>query len=567
MSLADERPTAGLIAETVAALEPTWLPVRADMRVADSYHAGTWAVWDMVRFPKRPAVHPPFAKAKIDQAVNTQISLNPKVSKDPSGSRNQAAVELANQAEVGLVEVLKGAFRKEPVPSPKTFFRYLVQYGVAVIGAEWDEQELGTPPRKVLETQGEYDKRAAGWEKDKPGWNPVRVRVPHPARVLCPPYEARPSCVIIQGRRYAGDLYDLTKRKKRYKGKVVTSYDIVGKPYELVDTVEWISAHYHALMVKGGDVLFVDTPFYGFQSYQLLYSGWGIETADMMGQEGPQSLANGLLHGVWEEINNYAQTLSALHNYMVESGYPRVTAKDAVQAAAQLANPEGIMEGEPGDFGFLQFPEVRQAVFQDLEAIERRLEQVTFTGAVSGEKISGVDTVGQQMMLQTAQQRKFAVPLDQVRNAFSELGSDILKMVDMRGVTLRVRGKELSPENIDGNYDVLVQFPQVDPLIQQAKQREGREEIKLGALSIRTHQESDLLIDNTTEERDRLLDQEIDSNPAVHQHLIDQRMRARGMREIADKLRAEREALAAQGQGQEVRPPVAQPMNGQRGMP
>src|SRR3990167_4928129 len=92
MSLADERPTAGLIAETVAALEPTWLPVRADMRVADSYHAGTWAVWDMVRFPKRPAVHPPFAKAKIDQAVNTQKSLNPKVSKDPSGSRNQAAI-------------------------------------------------------------------------------------------------------------------------------------------------------------------------------------------------------------------------------------------------------------------------------------------------------------------------------------------------------------------------------------------------------------------------------------------------------------------------------------------
>src|SRR3990167_1801243 len=77
-----ERPTAEGVDTLYTHLRTVWDSVRAEMSELDTFKAGTFAVW---KDPKRPAYHPPTARYLIDHAVDTQMSVDPKVKKFPAG--------------------------------------------------------------------------------------------------------------------------------------------------------------------------------------------------------------------------------------------------------------------------------------------------------------------------------------------------------------------------------------------------------------------------------------------------------------------------------------------------
>ncbi|MDP2662821.1 MAG: hypothetical protein Q8R28_19065, partial [Dehalococcoidia bacterium] len=242
----------------------------------------------------------------------------------------------------------------------------------------------------------------------------------------------------------------------------------------------------------------------------------------------------------------HAKLLSSLQNSVYRNAFARLVGPHSEEWAKALDTDDGVLEGNAKDVAFLQFPAIQEALFKAIEASERRLEQATFTGALSGEKISGVNTVGQQQLIEMAARDKFSAPLLEVERAFSVFATHANEMVDVRGVTLHVGGKTLSPENIDGEYDVHVRFPQTNLILQSDARQIGLSEVAAFVKSKRTYQESDMQLDNVTEEETRLLDEELDALPQVHQVIVETALRERDMGELADAMEAERKALEAQ---------------------
>ncbi|MDP2661821.1 MAG: hypothetical protein Q8R28_13920, partial [Dehalococcoidia bacterium] len=381
MALYGGKPEAGDIQAAATQLERDWSSVRADMRQVDSHVAGTFEVWDQKLFPKRIAFHPAFARAKLDQAVNSQVSLNPKVLKEAARSRGGRGQDMhkkrADANEEGVKAVLRDAFAREPVPPPKQFFHYLMRYGVALLGIDWreDEDAIRKPTQGTQETAQKYKDRLAKWEEKKDGWDPIHVLIPHPGRTLCPPYQAEPECVIIRGQRYAKELYDLTRDKGRYAAKVVNAYDPKDSPYTMVKTLEWFSAGYHGLILDGGELLFMEEPFYKFQPFTLSYSGWGVEVYDGTEQSrDPRYLAVGLLHGLFEELVTHAKLLSSLNNSVYRNAFARLVGPHSEEWSQALDTDDAVLEGDVKDVGFLQFPAIQEALFYAIVASERRLE-------------------------------------------------------------------------------------------------------------------------------------------------------------------------------------------------
>lgn len=557
-----ERPTSEGIDRLFSHLNPLWAAVRMKMAEDDTFHNGTFSVW-LDNAENRLAYHPPKSRYIIDNAVDRQISIEPGFKKFPAG-KGKGHEDKANAVEQALAGVWSDSSQKEVYIPVRQAYRHLIQYGYTVLGMTLDMTgKPKEPKRKEGESAEEWAKRQEIYEGEKTGWNYIRIMAPHPSRVLMNPLERQPSCAIITAQRYSADLYALVKSKGRYGNRqVARGYEVETNPYRLQDTLEVWTPDWHCLKLRGGELLFVEKNTLGFQPWVHAFAGWGGEETNfnINDQNLAASLAVSMIEGIKELLRTDAQKASAIHNAVLEHGFPRLGAARPEEVAAALAvGDTAILPGAKEEVWWMEHPELKEYVFRSMENDDQEIRRATLALDQSGERQTGVTTVGQQMILQENSNQKFYVPNKQIEWLTSITAGNICRAVEAVGEPISVRGVQLRPGDIEGSYDILADFKRVNVVLQLQQNQQDTILADHGYISAETLRER-MGMENETLERARLIDQEVDKLPEVHQEILAAAIEKQGFKDLAESMReslkVQREQALATAKKSQV-PPVA----------
>ena len=541
-----ERPTEEYIAATAAHLKEVWQATHAKWREIDGFVTGQFPVWVQPNGSEdkdRPAYRPARARSIVDQAVDTQLPYEPRMQRVPAND-SETQKEAANRVENYLKAAWDEASTLETAMPAKQISRFLVTYGYAV----WEGPYLRRRDQPVKDP----DEEAEDYERRYADWFPYRMRAIVPTKVLLPPHEKRPTYAIKLVKQYAKDLADLTyDRKKRLKRGDVDVYDYGKKPWAEVQTVEYFSSRWHALMTgsdkKGsGRLLFVERNTDGFVPFTHAYSGWGQEPSNLEAQD-PQYLCQGILDPVRDSLRRQAQAASAMHNALVNAAFPkRGTRKDPGEAAQALLGD--IVQGEEGDWWWDKFPDLPQHLYNTNELVTMDIEQGTFSLMQAGFRQAGVETVGQQAILMNKSNLKFRGITKQMEDMASVVAGNFLRLADSLESIPVLHGHKLSSDDIGGQYGVNVHFELVDPVLALQERELAMREFQALLIDREGYWEAARKEDSSKIQRG-LLEDAVYRMPAVHNEMVLRAMERLGFKELAESLRKQSLVLAQGGTG------------------
>lgn len=457
-------------------LTTVWMDTHRRWAEIDTYLQGTFELWPAG--VERPKYHPGTAFALIDQAVNHQMPTKLTVKRFPAGDTYKRK-RTADKVEVFLEALMAEVARKEPVHTVGQVKRHLLAYGYSILEGP------------ILDSR-EYQKMLDGPESK--GWNPLRLRAPHPQRVLMSPSERNPGEGIKRVRRSSEEVKALLVRKKASKeAKVYKDWEPTREGYQELDTTEYWSEDWHLFMVEDM-ILYAEENVWGYFPFIQGFSGWGMEPTDLA-QINPKYLAVSLLEHVMESLKVEAQRKTAQHNSVIEAGFQRKGYDKAqggnltdVQAAEALAR-DGLLSGKKEAWWYQDTPRLPDWMFQVGQEIDQDIENATFSKTVGGHRLPGVNTVGQQAILSTAAERKFDAPSFQIDEMFSVAGSNFLRLIDQLDVDITVRGVTVGPKDIKGDYSVDIAFQDENPMILAQLKADGLRELEAGVLDPETYLE------------------------------------------------------------------------------
>lgn len=553
----DERPDAGYIASIESQLQEQWAAAHAKFKDIDTYIQNTYDVWPQELQKARASWRPSRGPAILNHAVDNQLGYNPRAKVIPAGTGSKALAD-ADLGERFLHAVFFDASMREATLPFKAAGRYLEAYGYVVVeGPLLDfEEEPEEPQREKGENEEDFRVRRRIHRQTLRNWNPFRIKVPHPARVLLPPMEKQPSVAIKRSMRYAVELERLTAQKEDSKRPYAQAWVRAQGmlPLTQVEVVEYWATQWHAMMVSGGDLLFVERNLWGFVPYTHAYEGSGMEPTSYQNID-PSHYCVGIYEHTRDMLRADAQRMSAHHELLLQSAYaPLGTTKSPEEMAQQLAKGE-IVQGEKGDLWIMDTVQVNQWMFQHGEDILKDIEAGTFISALAGAKQPGVSTVGQQAILSTAAAKRFVAPQMQLEHLASIVGSRILRLVDQMGRKLTVRGQTLGPENVRGNYTVEVTFPMIDEVMQMQRRQQGMNEVAAGLKSSETYRANDLLLEDETGEVKRMAKDMVRRHPAVIAEMAKAVAEEMGVGDIIRRFEEEQAAQVQRPQGEQFAEP------------
>ena len=532
----DKRPTEQYIEATAKHLEDVWAKSVLKWKKTDGFIHGTFPVWDETKHPDRPAVRPATGRSRIDAAVDTQLPYEPQFHRDPI---NESATqkEAADRVENWLSAVWEQASLLEAVLPAKQAARHLVSYGYAILEGPYVRRSE-KPMREEDESDEDYEVRLSDWF-------PFRMRAPHPSRILLPPMEKRPSHGIKRVKHYAKDLHDLTySRLARNKKALVDVYDYGLEPWKLVDTIEYFSKKWHALMTSSqsierggaGRLLFVERNTDGFVPSAHGFSGWGQEPTDMT-EIDPSYAAQGILDPVLDTLLREAQRKSGLHNALIQMAFAKMgSTKNSTEAA--LALQGDIVEGEEGDYWWLKYPDMPNWMFTAGEEIAREIEEGTFSLMQSGFRQEGVNTVGQQAILMNKSNLKFQVITKQMEDMASVIAGNFLRQAYRMETIPIVRGNKISHEDIGNRYHIRATFELVDPVLALQEREMAMREFQAGLNSREGYWEAARVKDTSTRKR-QLLEDIVHQMPEVAAEEVFATMEKVGFADLVERLKAQ----------------------------
>ena len=466
-------PTQQYITTLVHHLETVWSETHRRWAEIDTYLHGTFRLWPAG--VNRPEYHPSKASAILDHAVNHEMPTKMSIKRFPVSDTYRKKRQ-ADKVETFLGYLMAEIARKEAMHTVGQVKRHLLAYGYAVLEGP------------LLDTR-EYQLMLDD-DKGKPR-NPIRLRAPHPQRILMSPSERSPGEAVKIVRRSSEDLTTLLERKRtRREATVYKNWNPSRDGYQEVNTQEYWSDDWHVLMVED-DILYVEPNTWGFLPFIQGFSGWGIEPTDWK-EINPKYLAESLLEHVLEGLKLEAQRKAAQHNAVIEAGFQRQGYDstlggnlDPTQAADTIAR-DGLLPGKKEAWWYQDTPRLPEWLFRVGEEIDQDIENGTFTKSVAGQRLPGVNTVGQQAILSTAAARKFDSPSLQVDEMFSVACGNVLRLIDAMGVPITCRGVTVGPDDIKADYSVDATFLKEDPVMRAQERREAREDVKLGLLDPET---------------------------------------------------------------------------------
>lgn len=549
-----QKPDGPYITKIRKHLEGVWSMTHANWRdKVDPWYWHNVKIWPAGVV--RPEYIPSTARRVIDNASDTQLAFEPKFIRPVIGSAsgNVEDEEAADRVEAGLSAVFFDSMLEETEIAFKQFGKYLGMYGYAVL--EGPVLDLNERPEKPVkdedgkETDEEFKWREIDYKNSKRQWNPIRIRCPHPARVLIDPTVGRNiKEAVVHDRKYVGHLRDMVeglreRNKSNPKRKTETIIDKFPAPednyFEAVEATEYWSTEWHGMML-GAELLFLEKNAYGFVPYNHAFAGFGQEKTDNQTAD-PFFKAQGLIDGVLPGLFVEAQSASAQHNALVERGFLQrwvSQASDPAEVKEQL-DGDGIAQVDKDETGFIEYPEYSRALLQIGDIASKDIESGTFPRDVSGQRQQGVTTVGQQAMLLVSGNKRFASLNIHINMAATTIGMNCLRLLDRLGITIEAGGKRLDPKDLNHDYSVTAEFQTFDAVLQLQRREIGMAEVGQGLKSPQTYRETDLQVPNESEEFKRLIKEKVRNSPEYISIIARKLAEEDGMIEAVENLRLE----------------------------
>lgn len=539
-------PTSESITQLRTWLHDLWSPTHTIWEEIDTFVQLTYSVWTKAEHSDRPFIRPPDAARVIDSASDNNLAFIPKVSRIPTGS-SQDDKEAADALEPAVEAVFKQTQLMEPTLTWKQAGRHLISYGYTVIeGPTWTNRDKPeTPKGKRGESEEDFKGRQAVFQNEKRAWMPLRIRAPHPARVLLNPNDKRPKEGVKVIKRLRTDIKDLLdgrltgKGMPNRRGGSVNHLLIVSdpslNPYDLLETTEYWSRDWHVMMV-GDDLLFKEPNIWRLMPWKHAFATFGQEVTDMR-EESPSNLAKGILGNVLETIRAHAQEVSSRHNAYVNAGFnDRVTTMDGAELRDQLARGDGIIEMMQGQIvDWMKLPDFPSWMMESEARLLDSIERGTASQALSGIRQQGVSTVGQQAILTTSASRRFDGPSIQLEQLATHVGEDILRLVDVMGEDLTIRGRTFGPKQIEHDYSLTVEFPQVDPVLQLQERQIAMQEFQMQLLD-KAGYWSRTKTENATEIQNGLVEDLVRAHPLVANLVASEVAKQLGFIELSEQM-------------------------------
>ena len=549
----EPKPTVDSIRPHRKYLYDLWSDARAKWADIDRYYNRTFALWP--ENMDRPDWYKPMrARSTVDHAVDHQLAHAPSVHRLPAGEGEEHK-RRADRVEPALRAILNEAAALETSLTWKQVGKHLLLYGYAVVETSVDGDCLArrrNKPRKLrAESTEDFDMRIRVWEHQRKTMMPFRTVAHHPARILLDPLRKDPRMGVRHDYRTAYDLYLLTKtradqKNKGRKGVEVHIYEYDDNPYKMVECDEYWSEEWHAMATSAGDMLFVERNSWGFIPYAHAFAGYGQEPTEQE-EFNPSFLAVGILDHARDTLKAQAQESAARHNAVIEAAFnPMVTTGDAADLQEQRARGDILEVANRGEVGWMEVQQLPRYVFESEAWIDRDLELGTYARSLAGVREQGVSTVGQQAILSTAASRKFSTASKQLEHLASRSGQHILRLIDTMKLSLLVSGYEISPTDIERDYQIQVSFELVDPVLQFQARELGLREVQAGVKSKETYWSADARLEDATGERQRLLVDAIREDPMIQRILAKEAAREEGLLDLLEK---EEELQAQQAEG------------------
>ena len=549
----EPKPTVHSIRTHPNYLYDLWSDARAKWADIDRYYNRTLALWP--ENMDRPDWYKPMrARSTVDHAVDHQLAHAPSVPRLPAGEGEEHK-RRADRVEPALRAILNEAAALETSLTWKQVGKHLLLYGYAVVETSVDGDCLArrrNKPRKLrAESTEDFDMRIRVWEHQRKTMMPFRTVAHHPARILLDPLRKDPRMGVRHDYRTAYDLYLLTKtradqKNKGRKGVEVHIYEYDDNPYKMVECDEYWSEEWHAMATSAGDMLFVERNSWGFIPYAHAFAGYGQEPTEQE-EFNPSFLAVGILDHARDTLKAQAQESAARHNAVIEAAFnPMVTTGDAADLQEQRARGDILEVANRGEVGWMEVQQLPRYVFESEAWIDRDLELGTYARSLAGVREQGVSTVGQQAILSTAASRKFSTASKQLEHLASRSGQHILRLIDTMKLSLLVSGYEISPTDIERDYQIQVSFELVDPVLQFQARELGLREVQAGVKSKETYWSADARLEDATGERQRLLVDAIREDPMIQRILAKEAAREEGLLDLLEK---EEELQAQQAEG------------------
>lgn len=496
----EDKPEARDIQAAKEHLLKIWQSAHAQWEKVDQFYHRTYPLWP-AHINTREEYRPSTPTNVVDHAVDTQLAFSPRIHRFPAG-RGETQEERADLIEPWAQAAMEEMALLEPMLTWKQLGKHETMYGYGhVEGPLLDNTERPSRPRRQRgEDQEDFEARETLYANEKKTWFPFRTRALHPARVLLDPMQKKSSIAIKMDKRYSYQVYELTMRKMGKRSNVGEWK--ISDPYDTVDMIEYWTRYWHGVMASG-QLLYVEKNTWGYVPYKHAFAGFGQEPTSME-EIDPKYLAIGILDPIMESIKNQAQSHTGRHNALMTATFnKRGTTQPAEEMAEQLANSD-IIEGQPGALWWLDTPNLPNWIFQEEQWVDRDIEQGSFARVLGGFKEPGVSTVGQQAILSTAASKKFAALTRQLEHIATNVGSDLLRLVDVLGERITVRGRTIGPSEIQHDYSIVVTFELIDPVLQLQQRELGMREVQMELKSDETYRNADAKLEDEMGERKRL---------------------------------------------------------------
>jgi len=543
------KPTKEFIERREGHLRRVWEDARTQWIKADKFYHQENQIWEN---NKRTALHTSRAPSIIDTAVDNFLSGDPRVHRPPAG-RGRKHQERADRIEPWMRQILLATSLLEPNPTWKQLAKNMALYGYAVL--EGPMLDMEDRPEKPVKNKGEdkedFEARMSLWQSESKTWMPFRIRAPHPARVLLDPLEKVPKEAIKVTQFYAGQLKDLTEKKKAKLGSSVELFDFADdNPYTKVDVSEYWSKEWHA-MVADGKLLFAEVNTWGFVPYAHAFAGWGQEETDADGPQ-PEKLARGLLDTLMDDLTAQSQSFSGRQHALLMATYQKYGTREDGAEVAQKLQGDIVELDDEGSLWVVTVPQLPSWLFEQNALIDKDLEEGSFSRALGGIRDVGVSTVGQQAILSTAAEKRFVSASRQIEHLATITGSRLLRLVDVLDEKITINEWDVGPMDINHDYAVDIKFELQDPQLQLAQKQIGMQEVQAGLKSKETYWAADAKLEDVSGEKDRLLQDLVEASPEVINALAQRILERDGLLELIQSLQEEQggaEALGGAGAG------------------
>jgi hypothetical protein len=540
-----KKPDDKFILDAHAYLTSTWRDTHADWVTLDSFLHRTYPVWLNISDAEkveRPDYRPGKPATIVKSAVNQMMALHPKVHRNPVGTSANKE-EDANQAEDGLAAVLTNSAMKAMDHPWKTGAAHLIQYSYAVFGI------LPKFPRNgVVNGKRVY--------VHSPNFNPIEITAPNPATILMDPTDKEPPFSIRQGKMPAIKISELSQNKVQTRKNAV-QFDMtpyLESPFTEVEFTEYWSERWHAFSVpeqQNGNnavpaqLLWVERNPLGFMPYTHAFAGIGMAPSDL-DKTDPKYQARGILWDVMDSIRLQAQSRNAKMQALIDSVFaPLLTTGDAEELKQNLARGNDIIPVEdPDGIRPMQTNQIARWIFEIDREFSDDVEEGTSSRSLGGIRTPGVVTVGQQNQLDTSARAQFNLPLAQLENMATIIGSRVFHLVDnmkqMEGV-IGAQGKHLRKSWLHGEYNCDIGFEPTNPALNLQKREVGLREVEGGGKDWETYWEEDEGVTNTSERWSRLARQQVRLSPEMWSLFLQEEAEDLG---VGDEFEATQQAQA-----------------------